>query len=148
MAFLIGFPHESESTLLTVEKPCGGFERAHRFWVKWTFKVKGRNSAGLNFEEMGVLENLSSSGALFSLKTPLDIGAKLDISIELPFNKERWMEYSARVVRIVSISSIPKVAVAFDSVQPRFADKPLASSSAVGRNQTAFPSLSEQGKGC
>ena len=97
--------------------------RARRFTVGWDVTVKGTDDAGQSFDEVGVLENLSSTGAFFYLTRPLRIGAKLEVSIKVPFRRENWMKYSAEVVRIESGARRIGVAMKFDAVRPNFSRK-------------------------
>jgi pilus assembly protein TadC len=97
--------------------------RARRFTVGWDISVKGTDDAGLSFDEAGVLENLSSTGAFFYLTKPLRIGAKLEVSIKVPFRRENWMKYSAEVVRIESGTRRIGIAMKFNTVRPSFSVK-------------------------
>lgn len=97
--------------------------RARRFTVGWDINVKGTDDFGLSFDEAGVLENLSSTGAFFYLTKPLRIGAKLEVSIKVPFRRENWMKYSAEVVRIESSTKRIGIAMRFDTVRPSFSMK-------------------------
>ena len=97
--------------------------RARRFTVGWDVTVKGTDDVGQSFDEVGVLENLSSTGAFFYLTRPLRIGAKLEVSIKVPFRRENWMKYSAEVVRIESGARRIGVAMKFDTVRPNFSMK-------------------------
>ena len=97
--------------------------RARRFKVGWEVSVKGTDDFGLSFDETGVLENLSSTGAFFYLTKPLRIGAKLEVSIKVPFRRENWMKYSAEVVRIESSTKRIGIAMKFDTVRPSFSIK-------------------------
>ncbi len=97
--------------------------RARRFTVGWEVSVKGMGDDGLSFDEAGVLENLSSTGAFFYLTRPLRIGAKLEVSIKVPFRRENWMRYSAEVVRIESGRRRIGIAMKFDTVRPSFSMK-------------------------
>jgi hypothetical protein len=97
--------------------------RARRFQVNWEVAVKGEDLSGLNFDEAGVLENLSSSGAFVYLTSAPKLGAKLDVWIKVPFKKDNWMKYSAEVLRVESISDRTGVAMKFDSSRPNFVAK-------------------------
>lgn len=97
--------------------------RARRFRVGWDINVKGTDDAGLSFDEAGVLENLSSTGVFFYLPMPLRIGARLEVSIKVPFRRENWMKYSAEVVRIESGAKRIGIAMRFDTVRPSFSVK-------------------------
>jgi hypothetical protein len=94
--------------------------RSRRFKLAWPIYIKGATSVYLKFEEIGVLENLSSSGALFSLTTKLKIGIRLELFIKLPFKDEKYMHYCGEVVRAEMISSKFSTAVKFDEACPAF----------------------------
>ena len=109
--------------------------KAKRFQVDWQVRVEGADGIR-GFAENGVLRNLSSSGALLSLSTPLPAGSKLDIHIELPSQGKKWMSYQARVVRVEPGSAVVTAAVRFDSARPVFSrqtDEVRASRERVSR---------------
>lgn len=88
--------------------------------MAWPIYIKGATRVYLRFEEIGVLENLSSSGALFFLTTKLEVGTRLELFIKLPFKDEKYMYYCGEVVRAEMISSKLAAAVKFDEAQPTF----------------------------
>jgi PilZ domain-containing protein len=94
--------------------------RARRFTIAWKVIVKGTDSAGLAFDEPAELKNLSSGGAFLYLTKSLKIGAKLDVWIKVPFQKENWMRYPAEVVRVEAARSKTGVAMRFDTARPSF----------------------------
>jgi len=94
--------------------------RAKRFQVDWQIRAEGTEHNGRDFQEAGVLRNISSSGALLSLQKPLSTGTKLDIYIKLPMQGKKWMKYPACVVRVESTSAAIAAAVKFDAVRPDF----------------------------
>ncbi|HKP87650.1 MAG TPA: PilZ domain-containing protein [Blastocatellia bacterium] len=89
-----------------------------RFQVDWPVKVEAKE--GDEFSEEGVLQNISSGGALFLLSKPLAAGTRLDVSIRLPSKKNKWMKYSARVLRVEGDGAGFAAAVKFDGAKPRF----------------------------
>jgi len=94
--------------------------KARRFLVDWPVRVERDDGKGGMFVESGLLQNISSSGALLSLtKTPPN-GARVDVYINLPTKGTRWMKYPARVLRIEGDSA----AIKFDTTRPDF-DVPL-----------------------
>lgn len=97
--------------------------RARRFQVKWEVAVKGKDLSGVSFDEAGVLENLSSSGAFIYMTRTPKLGAKLDVWIKVPFKKENWMKYSAEVLRVEDVSDCIGVAMKFDATRPNFVAK-------------------------
>ena len=94
--------------------------RARRFKVEWDAVVKGEDDTGLSFNETGDLTDLSSRGALIYLTRHLKKGTKVDVWIKVPFEKERWMTYSAEVIRNDENSSKIGTAIKFTTVRPKF----------------------------
>jgi c-di-GMP-binding flagellar brake protein YcgR len=95
--------------------------RGKRFHVDWPVTVEGAGDGGATFTETGVLENISSGGALVLVKRPLATGARLDLYISLPLKGDKLMKYSASVVRVHSEASLYSAAVEFDTPKPEFA---------------------------
>lgn len=99
--------------------------RAKRFRVDWEVRVEATDdSNGGGFIEGGVLRNISSSGAMLFLATPLPAGTRLDIYVLLPIKGKKWMKYPARVVRVERGIATAGAAVKFDSTRPDF-DSPI-----------------------
>ncbi len=88
--------------------------------LKWQATINGSDCSGASFDEEGIVENLSSTGAFLYLSRKVDIGTKIDLAIRLPFQKENWMKYSAEVVRIENIPEKIGVGVKFDTIRPTF----------------------------
>jgi hypothetical protein len=93
--------------------------KAHRFDVDWRVIVKGRDEVGATLEEPGFLVNLSSRGAFLHLRKRLTIGKKLEVWIEVPFKNERWMAYSAEVVRCEEVFPKVGIGVRFTKLRPK-----------------------------
>lgn len=93
-----------------------------RYQVTWPVKVTARNPDGVRIFGTGALENVSASGALISLDKPLWLGARIDLSIKMPFPTNAWMLYSAEVLRIQSADSSNRAAVKFSFSKPVFSD--------------------------
>jgi hypothetical protein len=91
--------------------------------LKWKATINGNDSNGVSFDEEGVIENLSSTGAFFYLKREVAVGAKLDLAILLPFQKENWMKYSAEVVRVEQVPQKIGVGIRFQNLRPNFTGK-------------------------
>jgi hypothetical protein len=101
--------------------------RAKRFQVDWQIKVEASVDGGERFVEMGVLRNISSSGALLSIpKAPAE-GTALDVYIQLPLQGKKWMKYPAQVVRVEPGGS-EIAAVKFDTARPVFGSPGVAAS--------------------
>jgi hypothetical protein len=97
--------------------------RLPRYQVDWLVKLTGRNNEGVRYFGDGVLENISARGAYLYTERSLQLGEKLDISIQLPLKKENWLVYSAEVVRVDCASDKTGLALMFDSSKPAFTDK-------------------------
>jgi len=87
--------------------------RAKRFQVDWQIRVE---SIGGSSVQSGTLRNISSTGALLSVASPLKKGRKLDVYIRLPLSGKKWMKYPAKIVRIEPAGT----AVKFDASRPDF----------------------------
>jgi CYTH domain-containing protein len=70
--------------------------------------------------ESGRVRNISSSGALLTLKAALDVGSRVEIYIRLPMEKTNWMKYSGRVSRSDWLGAELITAVRFDGSRPEF----------------------------
>ena len=93
--------------------------QGRRFQVDWAIKME--QSEGEEFSEEGVLQNISSGGALVFLSRPLAVGTRLDVQIKLPFKKNSWMKYSASVIRVKKEKTRFAAAVKFEGAKPVFA---------------------------
>jgi hypothetical protein len=82
--------------------------------------VKGTDQTGIGFDEAGILEDLSSIGAFLYLARRVQLGAKLELRIRVPFKTNNWMKYSAEVVRVKKTTGNTGVAVRFDTARPTF----------------------------
>jgi c-di-GMP-binding flagellar brake protein YcgR len=58
--------------------------REWRFELPLPAEIEGHLPQGKKFREKTILENISSTGAYFSLDSNLMVGAKVNLSIELP----------------------------------------------------------------
>ena len=94
--------------------------KARRFQVGWDVAVKGTDRTGRDFDETGMLGNLSSAGALLYLPRTVPVGARLELRIKVPFKKKNWMKYAAEVVRVKNQSVNIGIAVKFDTARPVF----------------------------
>jgi hypothetical protein len=94
--------------------------RARRFEVEWGAEINGKDVDGVSFSDSAKLDNLSSHGAFLYMTRQLKTGTRVDVSIQLPFDSERWMKYSAEVVRLEQDGEQVGVAVKFSNIRPRF----------------------------
>ncbi|MGB9893025.1 MAG: PilZ domain-containing protein [Candidatus Saccharicenans sp.] len=58
--------------------------REWRFELPLPAEIEGELPKGEQFKEKTILENISSTGAYFTLDTSLVVGSKVNLSIELP----------------------------------------------------------------
>ena len=101
--------------------------RAKRFQVDWQIKVEASVDGGERVVEVGVLRNISSSGAVLSIPNAPAEGTALNVYIQLPLQGKKWMKYPARVIRVEpGVSAI--TAVKFDTARPVFGSPGMAAS--------------------
>ena len=93
---------------------------ATRFRVDWPIRVERSEGGRLSLVDVGVLRNISSSGALLSLPVLLATGTQLDVYIKLPLIEKKWMRYPAFVVRIEQGATAVAYAVRFAGPRPDF----------------------------
>lgn len=109
----------------TDENGAGGVpserRRTQRFRVHWAVHVKGIDANGRILDETGLLENLSSTGALIVLPTGALPGARLSVRIKIPLKKREYIGYSARVKRVGESGRLTAIALVFETHRPTFA---------------------------
>lgn len=93
---------------------------AQRFRVSWDVTVKGTDRSGSGFDEAGTLENLSSLGAFLYIPRFVNLGETLELQIKVPFKRNNWMTYMAKVVRLGVATERAGVGVRFDTAVPIF----------------------------
>lgn len=98
--------------------------RARRFIVDWDVIVRGKDGGDSNVHEAGSLMDLSSRGAFLSIPSQLKIGMRLELSIRMPSEPERWMTYTAEIVRIDQGRGRVGVATKFLTARPRLRSNP------------------------
>ena len=97
--------------------------KGRRFAVGWPTRLAGIDESGTRFDQEVALTNLSSGGAYFVFARQVPVGARLEVSIKVPFKRESWMQYSGLVVRVDQSSSDTGVALRFDGFRPSFAQE-------------------------
>jgi PilZ domain len=93
---------------------------ARRYQVGWDVAVKGTDQSGMGFDDAGILEDLSSGGAFLYLSRRVQLGARVELRIKVPFKKNNWMKYSAEVVRVKKATGNTGIALRFDTARPVF----------------------------
>ena len=94
--------------------------QGRRFIVSWPTRIAGDDAEGIRFDEDASLKNLSSGGAYFLLPRQVVLGARLDVSVRVPFKGESWMRYSGEVIRVDLSTEGRGVAMRFDGFRPAF----------------------------
>jgi hypothetical protein len=102
--------------------------RSRRFTVDWDVVVRGMDELGSNFDEAGSLRDLSSRGAFLSLPKQLRVGMRLELWIRMPAEPERWMAYSAEIVRIDKSREGLNAATKFLTARPKLHSTPRPAS--------------------
>ncbi len=102
--------------------------RARRFAVDWDVVVRGKDELGSSLDDRGSLKDLSSRGALLSLPRQLRVGMRLEVWIRMPAEPERWMAYTAEIVRIDKGRGVLSTATRFLTARPRLDSTPRAAS--------------------
>ncbi|HVG18400.1 MAG TPA: PilZ domain-containing protein [Blastocatellia bacterium] len=97
--------------------------RMHRYQVDWPFRVKGTDPTGLGILNTGKLRDISSRGAFGYIGRLLAVGMKIEVLIRLPLKEERWIKYSAEIVRVEQLGSQTGVGLKFDTSRPMFYSK-------------------------
>jgi PilZ domain len=92
----------------------------HRYQVDWPFRVKGTDPTGLGILNTGKLRDISARGAFGYIGRPLVVGMKMEVSIRLPVKEERWIKYSAEIIRVEPLGSRTGVAFKFNTSRPMF----------------------------
>jgi hypothetical protein len=95
----------------------------HRYQVDWPFRVKGTDPSGLGILNTGKLRDISTRGAFGYINRLLAVGMKIEVLIKLPLKEERWIKYSAEVIRVEQLGSQTGVALKFDTSRPSFYSK-------------------------
>ena len=111
--------HSSTRTV-TISHKAGERREARRFEVDWQTVVEGTDCNGGSFQERTKLMSLSSMGAYFEMKTHLEKGAKVKVSIKVPLSEGNWMMYSAKVVRTKRLGKRIGIAIRFKEMRPTF----------------------------
>src|SRR5262249_11690793 len=97
--------------------------RAERYRLEMPASVDGTHHNGSTFPTASVLFDLSSHGASLPLVTDQRPGARLTVSIKLPFANSTWMQYCATVIRVDRMGLTGRVGVEFHGSRPRFIKK-------------------------
>jgi c-di-GMP-binding flagellar brake protein YcgR len=91
-----------------------------RFDLPLAAVVTGKLPTGKKLEEKTILENISSGGAFFLLKSPIPVGFKFKITVEVPHKltegKKVFLKLNGTVLRLIKVEKKTKkqgVAVRF-----------------------------------
>jgi hypothetical protein len=105
----------------TLEEPALVERReSKRFTVDWAIKVSAPGDDGSAFEVVGVLRDISATGAYGLFTHPFEVGPSVTVWVRLPLRREGWISYPAGVLRIESRDLGSGIAFIFDAVRPSF----------------------------
>lgn len=98
---------------------------SRRFQFGWDITIRSVDGDGKVINEIGDLNNLSSSGSYINLTRLMKIGDKLEVCIKLPLKRQRWIRYSAEIVRLQRNDSGVGIGIKFDKLRPEFVESRL-----------------------
>jgi len=93
---------------------------SRRFQMGWDITIRRVDRNGKVYNEIGDLNNLSSSGSYINLARLANVGDRLEVCIKIPMKRKRWIRYSGKIVRLQRNDSGVGVAVKFDKLRPEF----------------------------
>jgi hypothetical protein len=93
---------------------------ASRFKVDWTIKVSPKDTGGPAIEDVGILRDISSTGAYGLFTDGFEVGSSVRVLIQLPLQRLGWISYPAKVLRIEPWDSGVGLAFVFDAIRPSF----------------------------
>ena len=93
-----------------------------RFQLGWDVAVKGTDQTGTSFDDTGMLQNLSSVGAMLYLRRTVAVGATVEVRIKVPLRKNNWMKFVAEVVRVKYQSAGTVIGLKFGTARPVFVE--------------------------
>lgn len=93
---------------------------SQRFQVGWGVVIRIVGHDGDIYNEIGELDDLSSSGGCINLTNLAKIGDKIEVNIAIPMKRTHWIRYYGEVVRLQDTDSVGRIGVKFDSLRPEF----------------------------
>jgi c-di-GMP-binding flagellar brake protein YcgR len=102
-----------------------GRREARRYPLNWAVKVTINAPPDEIVEFSGTVRDLSATGVFVYLRTSLEIGNEVLVSIRLPFEKETWMNLPGTVIRVAKRTERRGVAIKFKQTRPQFVTRPL-----------------------
>lgn len=93
---------------------------SRRFPVGWDIAIRRVDRNGKVYNEIGDLNNLSSSGIHLNLARLAKIGDRLEVCVKIPLEKKHWMKYSGEIVRLQRNDSGVEIGIKFDKLRPEF----------------------------
>lgn len=98
---------------------------ARRYALNWEVRVTIHASDNENVELSGTVRNLSSTGVFVYLRSSVQIGRSVLVSVRLPFEKETWMNLPGTVVRAVNHTEKAGIAIKFSKTRPVFVSRTI-----------------------
>jgi hypothetical protein len=109
---------------LKVELCHRGRREARRYALNWEVRVTIHASDNEIVELSGTVRDLSSTGVFIYLRSSLQIGRSVLVSVRLPFEKETWMNLPGTVMRVVDNTEKAGIAIKFSKTRPVFVSRP------------------------
>ena len=97
-----------------------GRRRAQRYALTWEVRIKINAPARDIAELSGTLRDLSSTGAFVYLSRSVQLGRTVLVSIRLPLERETWMNLTGTVIRVMTHTERPGIAIQFNQTRPEF----------------------------
>jgi hypothetical protein len=110
--------------LATIDNEDASVDRRQRkrYPVAWSITVQHSPPEGEMVADVGILRDISSSGAFGYLDKSFQVGATLEVWILPPSFGRKWMQLPAEVVRVEMTTDGTGTALRFKASVPRFVD--------------------------
>jgi hypothetical protein len=95
-----------------------------RYSADWPVIISGTTYKDDQFEERGVLRNVSARGCMVILPRFYPTGQDVKVHLRMPMKQQHWLLYRSKVVRIEPAGEMIAVTLKFNSVWPYSLDSP------------------------
>ena len=93
---------------------------SRRFQIGWDITIRRVSQNGKGDNEIGDLNDLSSSGSYINLARLARVGDKVEVCIRIPMKRKHWMRYSGEIIRLQGDDSGVGIGIKFDKLRPEF----------------------------
>lgn len=97
-----------------------GRRGAQRYALTWEARITVNAPAREIAELSGTLRDISSTGAFVYLSQSVQPGRTVAVSVRLPLEKETWMNLTGTVIRVMTHTERPGIAIQFNHKRPEF----------------------------